>query len=296
MGKGSGRAVLGTTVSAFGAYLATSLPVLAKEGQPVDWQWGFQDPVTEIARDIGVFHDLLFWIITVITIFVSVLLFYTIWRFRESANPEPSKTTHHTMLEVAWTIIPILILLVIAIPSFNLLYKQYDYPKPDVTIKAIGSQWYWTYEYPDHGGLSFDSVMLEDDELKEEEHKGKPRLLAVDNAIYVPVNKNIEILVTASDVLHNWTVPSFGVKVDAVPGRLLRTWFKAEKEGVYYGQCSELCGVKHAFMPIEVHVVSQEKFDEWLVAAKAEHASTGKTKTFAKAKNGKLVADVHPAK
>jgi cytochrome c oxidase subunit 2 len=241
----------------------------AELGQPRNWQLGFQEAVTPIMRQLTDFHNFLLILITVITLFVLALLVYVALRFNENANPKPSKTSHHTLLEVAWTVVPILILVMIAVPSFRLLFAQYDFPKADLTVKAIGNQWYWTYEYPDQGDLTFDAVMLEDNELK----PGQPRLLATDNEVVVPVNKNIHILVTASDVLHNWTIPSFGVKVDAVPGRLIRTWFRAEKTGVFYGQCSELCGQKHAFMPIAVRVVSDAEFASWLVKAKKEFAS-----------------------
>lgn len=241
----------------------------AELGQPRNWQLGFQEAVTPIMRQLTDFHNFLLILITVITLFVLALLVYVALRFNENSNPKPSKTSHHTLLEVAWTVVPILILVVIAVPSFRLLFAQYDFPKADLTVKAIGNQWYWTYEYPDQGDLTFDAVMLEDNELK----PGQPRLLATDNEVVVPVNKNIHILVTASDVLHNWTIPSFGVKVDAVPGRLIRTWFRAEKTGVFYGQCSELCGQKHAFMPIAVRVVSDADFASWLVKAKKEFVS-----------------------
>ncbi len=241
----------------------------AELGQPRDWQLGFQEAVTPIMRQLTDFHNFLLVLITVITLFVLGLLVYVALRFNENANPTPSETSHNTILEVLWTVVPILILVVIAVPSFRLLFAQYDFPKADLTVKAIGNQWYWTYEYPDQGNLTFDAVMLENDELK----PGQPRLLATDNDVVVPVNKNVHILVTASDVLHNWTIPAFGVKVDAVPGRIIRTWFRAEKTGVYYGQCSELCGQKHAFMPITVRVVSDAEFAGWLETAKKKFAS-----------------------
>ncbi len=241
----------------------------AAAGQPEPWQLGFQDAVTPIMHQLTGFHTFLLYIITAITLFVLGLLVYVMVRFNERANPTPSKVTHNTTLEVLWTVIPILILIMIAIPSFRLLFAQYDFPKADVTIKAIGNQWYWTYEYPDHDDMTFDSVMLEDDELK----PGQPRLLSVDNQVVVPVNKNVHVLVTATDVLHNWAMPSFGVKIDTVPGRVLKTWFRAEKTGTFYGQCSELCGVRHAFMPIAVRVVTQTEYEAWLVKAKKEFAS-----------------------
>ncbi len=241
----------------------------AELGQPRDWQLGFQEAVTPIMRQLSSFHDFLLILCTVVTLFVMGLLIYVALRFNENANPKPSTTSHHTVLEVAWTVIPILILVVISVPSFRLLFAQYDFPKADVTVKAIGNQWYWTYEYPDNDNLTFDAIILEDNELK----PGQPRLLATDNDVVVPVNRNIHVLITATDVLHNWTVPSFGVKVDAVPGRVIRTWFRAEKTGIFYGQCSELCGGKHAYMPIAVRVVTDQEYAAWLEKAKKEFAS-----------------------
>jgi len=245
-------------------------------GQPVHWQMGLQTPVTEIGDAIHWFHDVLVNpIIIGIAAFVLVLMIYVMYRFSEKRNPTPSMTTHNQVLEVAWTVIPVLILLVIAVPSFKLLYAQYDFPKPDLTIKATGNQWNWTHTYPDQGGFSFTSVMLNDQERQALIDKGipAPRLLAVNNEIFVPVNKVVHVLVTASDVIHNWTVPSFGSKVDAVPGRVSATWFKARKEGIYYGQCSELCGKDHAFMPIAVRVVNDAVFNEWAEAVKARNRS-----------------------
>lgn len=268
---------MGNGFSAAGKFLTAAILVListgsdalAAAGHPEPWQINFQDAVTPIARQIHEFHYFLLIITGLITLFVTGLLVYVMIRFSEKANPKPSKFTHNTGIEVAWTIIPVLILIMITIPSFRLLFAQYDFPKADLTIKAIGNQWYWTYEYPDHGDMTFDAIMLEDDELK----PGQPRLLATDNEVVVPVNKNVHVLITASDVIHNWTVPSFGVKVDAVPGRLIKTWFRAEKTGVYYGQCSELCGQKHAFMPITVRVVTDSEFTAWVEKAKKEFAS-----------------------
>jgi len=216
------------------------------------------------------FHNLLLVIITAITVFVTALLIWAIIRYNRRANPEPAKFHHNTMLEVAWTVVPILILLVIAIPSFRLLYAQHSYPQPDVTIKATGYQWYWNYEYPEEG-FSFGSFMIEDADLQ----PGQPRLLAVDADVVVPVGKTVQVLVTAADVMHNWTVPAFGSKIDAIPGRVNRTWFEATKTGTFYGQCSELCGTRHAYMPIAVRVVTQEQYDEWLAQAQAEYAEKG---------------------
>jgi len=250
------------------SFLAAT-PVLAELGQPRPWQLGFQEAVTPIMHQITTFHDFLLILITVITLFVLALLVYVALKFNSRANPKPSRTTHNTTLEVLWTVVPIVILLVIAVPSFRLLFAQYDFPKADLTLKAIGNQWYWTYEYPDQDNLTFDAVLVEEADLK----PGQPRLLTTDNEVVVPVNKNVHVLVTATDVLHNWTVPAFGVKVDAVPGRILRTWFRAEKTGTFYGQCSELCGTRHAFMPIKVRVVSDEEFASWLDEAKKKFAS-----------------------
>ena len=236
--------------------------------QPVDWQLGFQKAASESMREIVAFHDkLLLPIIIAISVFVLFLMLYVFVKFRESKNPTPSKTTHNVMIEVLWTVIPCIILIVIAVPSFKLLYKEETIPKADVTLKAIGYQWYWGYEYPDEK-IAFESVMIEDKDLK----PGQPRLLATDTKIVVPVNKVVKVLITSADVNHAWAVPAFGVKRDAIKGRINETWFKAEKEGIYYGQCSELCGIKHAFMPIEVHVVSDDKYAAWLIEAKKKFA------------------------
>jgi cytochrome c oxidase subunit 2 len=209
------------------------------------------------------FHDLLMVIITAITIFVLGLLVYVAIRFRASANPVPSKTTHNTTIEVLWTVVPVIILVVIAVPSFRLLYFMEKAENPEMTIKATGYQWYWGYEYPDHGGLTFTANMLPDNEIK----PGMKRVLETDNRVVVPVNTTVRVYTTAADVLHAWAVPSFGVKKDAVPGRLNETWFRAEREGVYYGQCSEICGTNHGFMPIAVEVVSKAAFDAWVKKA-----------------------------
>ena len=236
--------------------------------QPKEWQLGFQNPASDGMRDIVNFHNnLLLPIIIAITVFVLFLMLYACVRFRASANPNPSKRTHNVTVEILWTLIPCLILIVMAVPSFQILYKQDKIPKADLTIKAVGYQWYWGYEYPDEN-IIFDSYMIEEKDLKADQ----PRLLAVDNEVIVPVNKVVKVLITANDVLHAWALPSFGVKRDAVPGRINETWFKAEKEGTYYGQCSELCGIKHAFMPITVKVVSEEDYQEWLSEARVKFA------------------------
>jgi cytochrome c oxidase subunit 2 len=236
--------------------------------QPKDWQLGYQKSVTSVMDDLVFMHDyILLPIITAISVFVLFLILYAVWKFKASKNPNPTKTSHNTLLEVLWTVIPCLILVVIAIPSFKLLYKQDVIPKADITIKAIGYQWYWGYEYPDQK-IAFEASMIETKDLK----PGQPRLLATDKHVVVPVNKVVKVLITANDVLHAWALPAFGVKRDAVPGRINETWFKAEKEGIFYGQCSELCGIKHAFMPITVEVVSEEKYKEWVEMAKVKYA------------------------
>jgi len=224
-------------------------------------QLNFMQPATQVMRDIVEFHDGLLVMCFGIGLFVAVMIIYIAIRFNAKANPEPSKTTHNTLLEVVWTIFPIIILLAIAVPSFKLLYLEDVVPEADVTVKAIGNQWYWTYEYPDNGDFSFDANILSDEE---DAAAGLPRLLATDNHIVVPVNKTVRIIVTANDVIHSWALPAFGVKIDAIPGRLNESWFKVEREGIYYGQCSELCGKDHGFMPIMVEVVSEAKYQAWL--------------------------------
>ncbi|PTM61167.1 cytochrome c oxidase subunit 2 [Phreatobacter oligotrophus] len=256
-------------------------------GQPSPGALGFQESASPIMDFIHWFHNgFLLPIITVICIFVAGLLAYCIYRFSEKRNPVPSKTTHHVGLEVAWTVIPVLILIVIAIPSFRLLYQQQVIPRADMTIKATGSSWRWTYDYPDHGNFSFVSNMQTDDERRQRIQAGAParevpRLLAVDNEVVVPVNKTIRVQVTSSDVMHAFAVPGFGIKVDAVPGRLNETWFRATREGIFYGQCSELCGKDHAFMPIAVRVVSEQAFAAWVEDAKKKFADTGRSTTVA---------------
>jgi cytochrome c oxidase subunit 2 len=239
------------------------------DGISVPGQLGFQEAATPVMEDIESFHHFLLIIITGIVLFVSALLVIVMVRFNRKSHPTPSKTSHNTMIEVLWTVLPVLILVVIAIPSFRLLYKELVIPPADMTIKATGNQWYWGYEYPDNGDLAFDANMVPEDELA-----GRPRLLATDNPVVVPVDTTVRVIVTGADVIHSWAVPAFGVKVDAVPGRLNETWFKAEKTGTYYGQCSELCGQGHAFMPIEVHVVSKEDFAAWLEKAKQASGAT----------------------
>jgi cytochrome c oxidase subunit 2 len=242
---------------------------LAASGQPSPWEMGLQGAASPVMESIISFHDFLLYVITAITVFVLALLLVIIVKFNARANPTPSRTTHNTLLEVAWTVLPVLILTVIAVPSFRLLFTQLDIPPADVTVKATGKQWFWSYSYPDAGGFEFDSLLLSDKERKPDQ----PRLLAVDNEMVVPVNKNVRVITTGADVIHSFAVPSFGIKIDSIPGRVNETWFRAEREGVYYGQCSELCGKDHAFMPIAVRVVSEADYNTWLDQAKKKYAS-----------------------
>lgn len=259
------------------------VPAGAQEtGQPFDWQLNMQAAVTPMKEGIHDLHNYLLVIITLITLFVLALLVYVVVRFNAKANPVPSKTTHNTLVEVAWTVVPILILVTIAVPSFRLLYFQRELPPVDMTIKVTGHQWYWSYEYPEQGNISFDASMLSDADAAAQ---NLPRLLATDNAMVVPVGKVVRIVVTAGDVIHSWTVPAFGPKIDAIPGRLNEDWFKVEKPGVYYGQCSELCGKDHAFMPIMVRVVPEADFATWVEKAKTAGVEEA-NKMFAAAEAG----------
>ena len=264
-----GRRLLGLMV----AGMALAAGGAAFGDQPKPWEITLQDAATPVMENIISFHTLLVWIITIITLFVLALLVIVVVKFNAKANPVPSKTTHNTLIEVAWTLIPVLILVAIAVPSFRLLFQQLDIPKADLTIKATGKQWYWSYAYPDNGKFEFDSLMAADKQ---------PRLLGVDNEMVVPVNKVIRVQTTGADVIHAFAVPAFGVKIDAIPGRLNETWFKATKVGMYYGQCSELCGKDHAFMPIAVRVVNDQEFASWVEAAKKKYA-TNPASTFAAA-------------
>ncbi|WP_240002441.1 cytochrome c oxidase subunit II [Oleisolibacter albus] len=278
MSKSSIFAKMGAAISAFGltlavnAAMAQSTPPIV--GAPKDWQLGLQEAASPVKERLDSFHDLLLWIIAGIVLFVLALLVYVMLRFNRRANPTPSTTTHHTWLEIAWTGIPVLILLVIAVPSFRVLYYMEKAPNPELTVKITGHQWYWSFEYPDHEGLAFDARMLEDEEAKA---KGEPRLLAVDNRIVVPVGAQVRVLVTGADVIHSFAIPALGVKKDAVPGRLNETWFQAEREGLYYGQCSEICGTGHGYMPIAIEAVPRERFDQWLAQTKQAMNSNGTT-------------------
>jgi cytochrome c oxidase subunit 2 len=243
-------------------------------GHAKPWQLGYQEAASPIMKEIIPLHDAVLVIITLIVILVLGLLIYICIRFRRKANPKPQTFTHNKTIEIIWTVIPILILVGIAIPSVRLHYQYYNnetiIDNPDLTLKVIGRQWYWSYEYPDHG-IAFDSNITPEKDLPE----GAPRLLEVDNAVVVPVNKVVRVQITAADVMHAWALPAFGVKKGAIPGRLNETWFKAEKEGIYYGQCSILCGKLHGYMPIKIVVVSEEEFDAWVKGAKLKFAAAG---------------------
>ena len=266
-----GRHLFGVlTGAAFGASALAVAANAAIIGAPEPGHIGFLPANSPIQYDIEWFHNAILLPVTIgICVLVLGLLGYVVFRFNEGANPTPSRTTHNGPLEIAWTIIPALILVVIAVPSFRLLSDQLIIPAPDMTLKVTASQWHWNYGYPkSEGGFSFDSIIKEDKDLK----PGEIRLLTVDNAAYVPVGKIVEVDVTSQDVIHSFSVPSFGVKIDAVPGRLNKAWFKAEQEGVFHGQCSNICGIDHAFMPIEIHVVSESAYQAWLADAKKEFA------------------------
>ena len=267
--------------------IVMGLPVAAQDGleiigKPVDKLLGFQPPVTELARDVQWLDDMVLWVIVAITVLVMALLAYVIVRYNQKANPNPSSFTHNSPLEVAWTVVPIVVLVFIGAFSLPVLFKQQEIPEGDIHIKVTGYQWYWGYEYTDHE-FGFDSFMIGEGQVLNDEVEaeliaaGYSRdefLLATDTSVVVPVNKVVVMDVTGADVIHSWTIPAFGVKQDAVPGRIAQLWFKAEKEGVYFGQCSELCGKSHAYMPITVKVVSQEVYDAWLAGAIDEYAGT----------------------
>ena len=266
-------------LSILAALMCFAGPVMAEDGLAHDdaaspIQIGLHEPASPQMEHILSFHnDVLLWVISGITVFVMALLFWVIVRYNARMNPEPSRTTHHVMLEVIWTVVPVIILIIVAVPSFKTLFYLDRIPEPEMTLKVTGHQWYWSYEYPDYDGLAFDSNILADDEI--DESKGQRRLLSTDNVVVLPVDTNIQIDITAppTDVIHSFTVPALGFKKDAVPGRLNSIWVRISKPGVYYGQCSEICGRNHAFMPIEVHAVSKEEFAEWIEKAKKEFAS-----------------------
>jgi cytochrome c oxidase subunit 2 len=277
-------ALFGLTVSALAE---------GRLGVPTDGGVWLQEAANEQARRVGDFNELLLWIIVVIAAFVFALMFYVMWRYRAKANPEPSKTSHNTLIEIIWTVVPIGILVVIGFGSIPLLYYQDVVPETEFAVQVTGNQWNWTYSYPDHGGIEFTANVVPDATFTDAAARskaestltsflGRPaklnaRLLDTDYRLVVPVNTKVKVMLTASDVIHAWAVPAFGVKLDAVPGRLNETWFEVEEVGTYYGQCSELCGKDHAFMPIAVEVVSKEDFAKWVERAKAEYADAGTT-------------------
>ena len=272
-----GRWLLGLAI-VFGA-VAMSQVAFAELGQPAPWEYKLQESGSPVMDHIEWFHNWLLVIVTVITLFVLGLLIAVMVKFNAKANPVPSRTTHNTLIEVAWTLIPVMILVGIAIPSFRLLFQELDIPKADLTIKATGKQWYWSYAYPDNGKFEFDSLLACDESRTKCQ---PPRLLSVDNEVVVPVNKIVRVETTGADVIHSFAVPAFGIKIDAIPGRLNETWFQATKVGMYYGQCSELCGKDHAYMPIAVRVVTDQEFATWIEAAKKKYASS-RTDSYASA-------------
>ncbi len=279
-------------VKALAAALAAFAATPALAAQPTPWGLDLQEPATNIMSSINWFENYTLWFIVPITLFVLALLIYVSWRFSEKNNPVPSRTSHNTLIEVVWTVGPVVILLFLAVPSFQLLTAQFSPPEePKMTIKATGNQWYWSYEYQMEEPVSFDSLMLKDADRAaagKEDLAAYPRLLAVDNEVVVPVNTTVRLVVTAADVIHAFAMPAFGVKIDAMPGRLNETWFKAEKEGTFYGQCSEICGKDHAYMPIAIRVVSQDKYDAWMAMAKTDLPGANKA-LMAAIENGKPI-------
>jgi cytochrome c oxidase subunit 2 len=276
-----------------GLGLAVAAQAFAEDfGHPVDGAIGMTGGVTDIKREVIFFHNtILMPIITVITLFVLALLLWCVFRYNKRANPTPARFSHNTFVEIVWTVVPVLILMGIAIFSFRLLYEEHAMPKPDLTVKATGYQWQWGYSYPDQKIDEFYSKVLPEKVALE---RGVPYRLAADTPLVVPVNKTVRVLVTGSDVIHAFAMPSFGIKIDAIPGKVNQTWFKADRVGVYYGQCSELCGIDHAFMPIEVHVVSQADFDAW-VASKAPKPAGAPPATVAAASPAPAAAGAAPA-
>jgi cytochrome c oxidase subunit 2 len=271
-----------TAVAAIGAgVLLCAWPALAGLGQPTPWEMDLQDSASPVMEEVASFHYFLLWVIAAISVFVLALLAIIVVRYNARANPVPSRTTHNTPIEILWTIIPVIVLATIAVPSFRILFVELDVPTPDLTVKATGKQWFWSYNYPDNGNFEFDSLMVAEKDLK----AGQPRLLTADNDMVVPVNKVVHVLVTGADVIHSFAVPSFGIRIDAVPGRINETWFKATTVGMFYGQCSELCGKDHSFMPISVRVVNDSDFAAWVASAKQKYATddTAPANTYAAA-------------
>jgi cytochrome c oxidase subunit 2 len=263
--KAAARALLVQAISVLGI---GAVAAVAWAAEPKPWELGMQPPATPVKDRLSAFHDELLIIITLITVFVLSLLVYVMWRFNHRRNPVPSRTSHNTIIEMLWTVVPVLVLVIIAIPSFKLMYYMDRVPNPEMTIKVTGHQWYWSYEYPDQGGLAFDSNVIPEDQLQ----PGQKRLLDVDNPLVVPADTIIRVLVTGTDVIHSWFVPSFGVQEYAIVGRLNESWMKIEHAGTYYGQCNQICGVNHAFMPIKVEAISKVAFQHWLVDAKKKFA------------------------
>jgi cytochrome c oxidase subunit II len=263
--KATARALLALVLGVIGVL---AVAAVAEAAEPKPWELGFQPPATPVKDRLSAFHDELLIIITLITVFVLGLLVYVMWRFNHRRNPVPSRTSHNTVIEMLWTVVPVLILIIIAIPSFKLMYYMDRVPNPEMTIKVTGHQWYWSYEYPDQGGLAFDSNIIPEDQLK----PGQKRLLDVDNPLVVPADTIIRVLVTGTDVIHSWFVPSFGVQEYAIVGRLNESWMKIEHPGTYYGQCNQICGLNHAFMPIKVDALSKDAFQQWLGDAKKKFA------------------------
>ncbi len=256
-------------LAALAAFLLTIMGGAAfADGVPTEWQIGFQDAASPSMERITDFHNLLLWLITVISLFVLVLLVWVVIRYNEKANPTPSKTTHNTLIEVLWTAVPVIILVWIFVPSYNMMVTNDRVEDADMTLKVIGHQWYWSYEYPDHGNFTFDANMTFAEDLEDK----SLRMMETDNHVVLPVGKKVRLLFTAGDVLHSWGVPALGVKLDAVPGRLNETWVEIAEPGMYYGFCSELCGVNHSYMPIAIRAVSEDEFDAWVETAKEEFA------------------------
>ncbi len=248
------------------------------------WGLNLREAFSPVMAEMVSFHNALIWLIVIISLFVLALLAIIVVRFNAKSNPKASKTTHNTFIEISWTVIPVLILVIMAVPSFKLLYKSDVTPEAHMTVKAIGHQWYWSYEYPDHGNFTYDAWLVQDKEDIDGEDRPYTRLLTTDTRVVVPVGKVIRVQMTSTDVLHSWAVPSLGVKKDAVPGRLNELWFEADREGIFYGQCSELCGTNHGYMPIEVHAVSEEEFLLWVEEAKENYDMVGNNLNFAKIK------------
>jgi len=262
------RVARALVVLALAVIVAGTLAAVAQAAQPLPWQMGMQPPATPVKDRLNAFHNELLVIIFLISSFVMALLLYVIVRFNHRAHPIPTRTSHNTVIEMLWTIVPVLILVTIAIPSFKLMYYMDRIPNPDMTIKVTGHQWYWSYEYPDQKGLAFDSNIIQDADLK----PGQLRLLDVNNPLVVPIHTNIRVLVTSTDVIHSWFIPSFGVQEYAIIGRLNESWFNVDREGTYYGECNQICGVNHAFMPIKIVALSKDAFQRWLGTAQKKFA------------------------